>query len=85
MTIKDWKDQNTARSQMDLTGCTILADECDVYDKARASALNDKVQNPLSKSGTGLPQSMSTGGGKRGESKPKSDGSLAQFAQNLMV
>ena len=54
-------------------------------DKARATALNDKVQNPLSKSGTGLPQSMSTGGGKRGESKPKSDGSLAQFAQNLMV
>lgn len=40
MTIKDWKDQNTARSQMDLTGCTILADECDVYDKARASAVH---------------------------------------------
>ena len=54
-------------------------------DKARASALNDKVQNPLSKSGTGLPQSMSTSGGKRGEKKPKSDGSLASFAENLMV
>lgn len=54
-------------------------------DKARASALNDKVQNQLSKGGTGLPQSMSTGGGKRGESKPKNDGSLAQFAENLMV
>ena len=54
-------------------------------DKARASALNDKVQNQLSKSGTGLPQSMSTSGGKRGESKPKNDGSLASFAENLMV
>lgn len=56
-------------------------------DKARASALNDKVQNQLSKgkSGTGLPQGMGTGGGKRGEGKPKNNGSLAQFAENLMV
>lgn len=54
-------------------------------DKARASALNDKVQNQLSKGGTGLPKAMSTSGGKRGESKPKNDGSLASFAENLMV
>lgn len=53
-------------------------------DKARATALNDKLQNRLSRSGTGLPQSMSTSGGKRGEQKPN-DGSLAQFAENLMV
>lgn len=54
-------------------------------DRARATALNDKLQNRLSRSGTGLPQSMSTSGGKRGEQKPKNDGSLAQFAENLMV
>lgn len=53
-------------------------------DKARASALNDKVQNPLSKSGTGLPQSMSTGGGGRTSDKGKKGKSgLAAFQEKL--
>lgn len=53
-------------------------------DKARASALNDKVQNRLSKSGTGLPQSMSTGGGGRTSDKGKKGKSgLAAFQEKL--
>lgn len=53
-------------------------------EKARATALNDKIQNPLRKPGTGLPQSMSTSGSGR-EKRPKNDGSLKTFGENLMV
>lgn len=52
-------------------------------DKARASALNDKVQNPLSKSGTGLPQSMSTGGGCTSDKGKKGKSGLAAFQEKL--
>lgn len=53
-------------------------------DKARASALNDKVQNQLSKGGTGLPQSMTTSGGSRGsETKKKEKSGLAAFQEKL--
>lgn len=53
-------------------------------DKARAAALNDKVQNPLKKMGTGLPQSMPTGGGSRSsEGKKKEKSGLAAFQEKL--
>lgn len=52
-------------------------------DRARASALNDKVQNPLSKGGTGLPQSMSTSGGGRTSDKGKKKSGLAAFQEKL--
>lgn len=52
-------------------------------DKARASALNDKVQNQLSKSGTGLPQSMSTGGGRTSDKGKKGKSGLAAFQEKL--
>ena len=53
-------------------------------EKARASALNDKVQNGLKQFGTGLPQSMSTSGGKRGgESKSKPKSGLAAFKEKI--
>lgn len=54
-------------------------------DKARATALNEKVQNPLRKSETGLPQSMPTGGAGRGDRKKKDDGSLSAFQRSLGV
>lgn len=53
-------------------------------DKARASALNEKVQNGLKDFGTGLPPSMGTGGAGRGEKKPKKDdGSIESFRRSL--
>ena len=52
-------------------------------DKARASALNDKVQNQLSKGGTGLPQSMSTGGGRTSDKGKKGKSGLAAFQEKL--
>lgn len=52
-------------------------------DKARAAALNEKVQNPLKQANTGLPQSMGTGGAGRGETKKKDDGSIESFRRSL--
>lgn len=52
-------------------------------DKARASALNDKVQNQLSKGGTGLPQSMGTGGGRTSDKGKKGKSGLAAFQEKL--
>lgn len=57
-------------------------------DKARATALNEKVQNNLRDmgSGTGLPAAMPTGGSARGERRrKKNDGSLAAFQESLGV
>lgn len=56
-------------------------------DKARATALNEKVQNNLRdmSSGTGLPAAMPTGGSARGERRKKNDGSLKAFQESLGV
>ena len=55
-------------------------------EKARATALNEKLQNTLQNPGTGLPQAMGTSGRGRGERKPKKDdGSLASFKESLGV
>lgn len=53
-------------------------------DKARATALNEKIQNGKRNLGTGLPQAAPTGGAGRGERKPKKDdGSLKSFQESL--
>lgn len=56
-------------------------------DKARATALNEKVQNNLRDMGsTGLPAAMPTGVSARGERRrKKNDGSLAAFQESLGV
>ena len=55
-------------------------------EKARATALNEKVQNGLKDFGTGLPPSMPTGGAGRGEKKPKKDdNSIEGFRKSLGV
>ncbi len=56
-------------------------------DKARATALNEKVQNNLRDmgGGTGLPAAMPTGGSARGERRKKNDGSLKAFQESLGV
>jgi hypothetical protein len=55
-------------------------------DKARATALNEKVQNNLrDMGGTGLPAAMPTGGSARGERRKKNDGSLKAFQESLGV
>lgn len=52
-------------------------------EKAKASALNTRVQNGLKHFGTGLPQSMPTGGAGQGEPKPKKRGGFASFGEDL--
>lgn len=60
------------------------ADVAAAGEKARATALNEKVQNGLRSFDNGMPPSMPTGGRSRGERKPKSnDGSLAAFKDSL--
>lgn len=57
-------------------------------DKARATALNEKVQNGVRNfdKGTGLPQSMPTSGAGRGAAKPKKEKSgLEAFRESLGV
>lgn len=56
-------------------------------ERARASALNEKIQNPLRDFGnTGLPKSMPSGGAGRGERKLKKDnGSLESFKASLGI
>ncbi|UKK52157.1 hypothetical protein L6472_06135 [Prevotella sp. E13-17] len=56
-------------------------------ERARASALNEKIQNPLRDfNSTGLPKSMPSGGAGRGERKPKKDnGSLESFKASLGI
>ena len=53
-------------------------------EKARATALNEKVTNGLKDFGTGLPPSMGTGGAGRGEKKPKKKGGFADWGTELM-
>ena len=60
------------------------ADIASASDKARASALNEKVQNGLRDFGSGLPQSMPTGGAGRGERKKSQGNSLADFGKSLV-
>ena len=48
-------------------------------DKARATALNEKVENGLKSFGTGLPKSLSTSGTGRTPEKKKGSSSFADF------
>lgn len=52
-------------------------------DKAKAQALNQKVQNNLRSFGTGLPQSMPTGGAAKGEPARKKKTGFADFGKDL--
>lgn len=51
-------------------------------EKARASALNEKVQNGLKKFDTGLPPSMPTGGVGRGNT-PQKKGGFASWGEDI--
>lgn len=55
-------------------------------DKARATALNEKVQNPLRKDfgNNGLPGAIGTGSGPRPASKKRDDGSLKSFGESIL-
>lgn len=61
-------------------------DIADATEKARVTALNDKFQNEKKDfKGTGLPQSMPSGGSGREPKPKKNDGSLASFKESLGV
>lgn len=60
-------------------------DIADATEKARAQALNEKVQNPKKNfGGSGVPSLGSGGAGRRGEGK-KDDGSLKSFGESLVM
>ena len=52
-------------------------------DKARAKALNERIQNGKRNFGTGLPASMSTSGGGRAEKPKQDDNSIEGFRKSL--
>lgn len=63
-----------------INGRNYDADIKSATDKARASALNEKVQNGIKNfQGTGLPQSMSTSGAGKTPEKKKNNNSFADF------
>ena len=54
-------------------------------DKARATALNEKMQNPKRTFGSGVPNLGGNGGGQMPEKRKKNDGSLAAFQESLGI
>lgn len=62
-----------------INGRNYDADIKSATDKARASALNEKVQNGIKNFGTNLPPSLSTGGAGKVSEKKKKGGSFADF------
>ncbi len=50
-------------------------------EKARATALNERMQNGLRNFGSGVP-SLSSGGGAQGERKPKKKGGFADWGED---